>query len=253
MATSGIKCGTDRPAKVSHIARKVWREVSRPFRSPSRAAAGTGAEAAASPVVPQAPAAIETEKPYLTGAGAHLSGFHPHQATVEAEGIPLIQRLVRESRNYAGPIVEIGTLLGITTTNMALAKAPRQKIITVDLYCWNPWGLAPDVHEVLTSQMLYYLVETGHVERLRMDKNDFYEAYNNPAPAMVFLDAVHDYEETKKDIAWAQRVGAHIIAGHDYCDEFVGVKQAVDQFGGPRELAGSVWVLSRNVTTANAA
>jgi len=34
-------------------------------------------------------------------------------------------------------------------------------------------------------------------------------------PAMVFVDAVHDYPETKKDIEWAQKVGARIIAGHD--------------------------------------
>ena len=60
---------------------------------------------------------------------------------------------------------------------------------------------------------------------------------------MVFLDAMHDYEETKKDIHWAQSVSAKIISGHDYCDEFAGVKQIVDEFGGPRELGGSVWVL----------
>jgi len=86
-------------------------------------------------------------------------------------------------------------------------------------------------------------VETGHVLRLSMDKNKFYESYRGPAPAMVFLDAVHDYEETSKDIEWAQRAGAPIIVGHDYCDEFLGVKQAVDQYGGPQESAGSVWVL----------
>ena len=50
---------------------------------------------------------------------------------------------------------------------------------------------------------------------------------------MVFLDAIHDYEETKKDIEWARLVGAKIIAGHDYCDEFPGVKQIVDEMGGP--------------------
>jgi hypothetical protein len=54
---------------------------------------------------------------------------------------------------------------------------------------------------------------------------------------------VHDYEETKKDIEWARGSGAKIIAGHDYCDEFPGVKQVVDEFGGPRKLCASVWVL----------
>jgi hypothetical protein len=76
-----------------------------------------------------------------------------------------------------------------------------------------------------------------------MDKNDFYAAYEGPPPAMVFLDAWHDYDQTKIDIEWARRAGAKIISGHDYCEEFPGVKQAVDEFGGPRELAASVWLL----------
>jgi hypothetical protein len=212
----------------TRTARKLWREFSRPFR-----------RLASRDTVTR----VEPAHTYLTGTGVTIAGFHPQQATVEPEGIPLIQRLVRESRRYRGPIIEIGTLLGITTTNMALVKAPDQKIITVDVYCWNPWGLSPDVHEALASQVLHYLVQTGQVEQLRIDKNDFYTTYTGPAPAMVFLDAWHDYEETKKDIEWAKRIGANIIAGHDYCDEFAGVKQIVDEMGGPRELAGSVWVL----------
>jgi hypothetical protein len=208
----------------TRIARKVWREIARPMR--------------------QLAETVETpDKPYLTGSGADIAGFHPQQATVEPEAIGFVQRLVRESRVYPGPIIEIGTLLGVTTTNMALAKAPHQRIITVDLYCWNPWGLVPDAHEAFTAQVLHYLVQTGHVERVRMNKNEFFRTYVGPAPAMVFLDAVHDYEETKKDTLWARDAGAKIVAGHDYCDEFPGVKQVVDEFGGPRELCGSVWVL----------
>ena len=42
---------------------------------------------------------------------------------------------------FAGPIVEIGTLLGVSTTHMALWKTPDQRIITVDLFAWNPWGI----------------------------------------------------------------------------------------------------------------
>jgi Methyltransferase domain len=206
------------------LARKVWCELMRwirPLTAPTN----------------------RTERPYLTGSGAHITGFHPHQATVEPEAVEFVQHLVRESCEFPGPIVEVGTLLGVTTTNMALAKSAHQKIITVDLYCWNPWGLSPDAHEALTSQVLHYLTATGHVQRVRMDKNEFFRSYAGPAPAMVFLDAVHNYEETKKDIQWARAVGAKIIAGHEYCDEFPGVKCVVDEFGGPRELCASVWVL----------
>jgi hypothetical protein len=208
------------PLRPEGIGHKLWREASRPVRRIARRLRERSAP-----------------------RGASIADFHPHRATVEAEGIPLIKKLVRDAAAHPGPIVEVGTLLGVTTTTMALAKAPQQKIITVDLYCWNPWGLTPDAHAALTAQVLHYLVETGHVERVRMDKNDFYRTYRGPAPSLAFLDAMHDYEETKKDIEWARRIGAATIAGHDYCDEFPGVKRIVDEMGGPRELAGSVWVL----------
>jgi hypothetical protein len=244
MTTSAIDPAAESLSGKAHIARKVWREVSRPFRRRIKPVEPKHVCQAVklAPVV-AADVGPDPVNPYLTGSGAGIAGFHPQQATIEAECIPLLQRLVRESHRHEGPIVEIGTLLGITTTNIALAKAPHQKIITVDNYCWNPWGLAPDIHEALTSQILDYLVQTGHVDRIRMDKNEFYRVYQGPSPAMVFLDAWHDYDETKKDIEWAKRVGARIISGHDYCDEFPGVKQIVDEYGGPKELAGTVWIL----------
>jgi predicted O-methyltransferase YrrM len=238
MATTTIEPGSSAPTFAGRVARKVWREMSRPIRRlsqprvrSSRRISHCESETAG------------TATPYLTGTAATFAGFHPLQATVEPEATGFLQRLVRQSCQYPGPIIEIGTLLGVTTTNMALAKSPEQKIVTVDNYCWNPWALPPDVHAALAEQILQYLVATGHVEQIRTDKNDFFSSYRGGPPAMVFLDAVHDYEETKKDIQWSQRVGAKIIAGHDYCDEFAGVKQAVDEFGGPRELCASVWVL----------
>jgi hypothetical protein len=213
------------PTPVSkRFAHKMWREVSRPVRRLSQRVTG---RAVRPPVNPN----------------ELLLKFHPQHATVEPEGIPFLQRLVRESRKFPGPIIEIGTLLGITATHMALAKAPTQRIITVDLYCWNPWGLTPEVHEALASQVLHYLVQMGHVERICMDKDEFFRTYEGPPPAMVFLDAIHDYENTKRDIEWAQQVGAKMIAGHDYSHEHPGVIQIVDELGGPRELVASVWLL----------
>jgi hypothetical protein len=224
MSAATIDPVSSRSLVSTRIARKVWREVARPVRRLAHRAGGV-------------------DMPHVPGAGAGIANFHSQQATVEPEGLVLLQRLVRESRRYTGPIVEIGTLLGITATQMALAKAPEQKIITVDLYCWNPWGLTPEVHENLTSQMLCYLVQTGHVEQVCMDKDEFYQSYAGPAPALVFLDAMHDYENTKRDIEWARSAGAKIICGHDYSHLHPGVIQIVDELGGPRELAGSVWVL----------
>jgi hypothetical protein len=217
-----------RSRKAKPLSQKLWREVSRPFRQAARATLGVEA-----PVEP----------PYITGAEANLQGFYPQKATVEAEALPMLQKLVRQSANHPGPIVEIGTLLGITTTTIALAKQPHQKVITVDNYGWNAWGFSPETHESITRQMLRYLTETGQVECVKMDKNEFFRTYKGPAPSMVFLDAIHDYPETKKDIEWAKSLGTKIISGHDYCDAFPGVIEVVDEFGGPRELVGTVWVL----------
>lgn len=206
---------------------KVWREVARPFRSRKRFQRRQ-------PRPQPMPPTPESPKPFT---------FDPQDCTVEPEGLALLKNLVRKTSGHGGPIIEVGTLLGITATHMALVKQPSQKIITVDKYCWNPWGLPPDSHHALAQQALLYLTESGHVEQVRMDKALFFDTYRGPAPALVFLDAIHTYEETKKDIEWAIRAGAHLIAGHDYCSKFPGVIQVVDDFGGPQALAGSVWVL----------
>jgi hypothetical protein len=163
------------------------------------------------------------------------------QSTLNEAERSLLCQLVKQAGNYYGPIIEIGTLLGMTTTRMALWKSVRQRIITVDNYRRNPWRLPPELHHALAAEMLFCLVETGHVEQLRMDKSEFYRAYDGPAPALVFLDAVHTYEDTKVDIEWARGVGAAIICGHDYCKRFPGVIQAVDESGRLAQLRGSLW------------
>jgi predicted O-methyltransferase YrrM len=151
--------------------------------------------------------------------------------------------LVRESAVHPGPIIEIGTLIGATTSRMALCKSPSQCILTVDNYCWNPWRLPPDLHHALAAQVLFYLVESSQVEQVRMDKREFFRRYDGPAPALVFLDAWHTYEETKADIEWARGVGAAIVCGHDYSAQFPGVQRAVDEFGGPARQVDSLWRL----------
>jgi len=163
--------------------------------------------------------------------------------TISAVEWELLSSLIGESAQYEGPIVEVGVLAGRTTQRIATAKTPEQKILAVDNFCWNGWGFTPDEQWSLVNLSLGFLTATGQVEIHRVDKNEFYETYNGVAPALVFVDAMHDYEETKKDLLWARRIGAKIICGHDYSDEFPGVKQIVDELGGPRLLAGTLFAL----------
>jgi predicted O-methyltransferase YrrM len=164
----------------------------------------------------------------------------------------LLKELVERSNSLPGPIIEIGTLFGYTTSRMALWRSPQKKIITVDNYCWNPWHLTPDMHHAMTLRFLHYLEATGQVEVKRMDKDEFFKSYRGEAPALVFLDADHTYEATKADIAWAKNVGAKIISGHDYFDHCPGVGRAVEEAGGAVRHAGGVWALNNAYWHASA-
>ena len=142
-----------------------------------------------------------------------------------------------------GPVIEIGTFYGWSASVMALCKAPERPLITVDNYAWTPLGLAPREKQHLTSRLLREATESLQVEIVAMDKDRYYAAYDGPPPAMVFVDAIHTYEQTKIDIEWAQKAGARMICGHDYSAQWPGVMQIVDELGGPQELVGSLWRL----------
>jgi hypothetical protein len=183
----------------------------------------------------------------LTSAIATHEALAPEQilvGTLSEEELAFLEELIRATNDLSGPIVEIGTLFGLATVQLAVWKAPGRRIITVDDYSWNPWGLNRRAHALLTSRVLHALTRSGEVTPLVMEKKDFYRSFKGERPSLVFLDAVHTYEETMADIAWAKRIGAQTVSGHDYSDEFPGVKQAVDESGRLARLVGSLWVLA---------
>lgn len=165
--------------------------------------------------------------------------------TVQPDEFPLLQQLIGKASQFSGPIIEIGTLFGINTLNLLKYKPQGVKLITVDNYSWNPLELFPDDHWYMTSTILANYIESGEVDLIRQDKNDFYQSYSGSPPAMVFLDANHSYEHTLMDIDWAIRAGSRYITGHDYSPEFPGVVQAVEERGGLENLCGTVWQLKQ--------
>lgn len=59
------------------------------------------------------------------------------------------------------------------------------------------------------------------------------------------MDAMHTFEDTKKDIEWAQTVGVTIVCGHDYDEEeWPGVVEAVNACGGAKEIVGTLYVMN---------
>lgn len=164
-------------------------------------------------------------------------------SSLTPEEYEFLHDLVEEANTFAGPIIEIGTLFGRTTSRIALWKSPQKKILTIDNYGWNPLRFSPEMHFRLTSLVLQYLVESGQVEQVRCDKDPWFVGYAGEAPAMVFCDADHSFEATDADIRFALAVGAKVICGHDYSQEHPGTIRAVDAHGGPRGLRGTLWAL----------
>ena len=170
--------------------------------------------------------------------------FSTHAASLNDVEYKLLEELVRDAERFSGPIIEIGTLLGATTTRIAAWTSPDKRILTLDNYSWTRWGLTSDTQFDLAGLVLFHPISRGQVQQCRADKNQWCADYDGQPPSLVFCDAIHTYEETTADIVWARRVGAKVIAGHDYSDDFPGVVQAVNEAGGPAKLAGSLWSLA---------
>jgi len=104
----------------------------------------------------QAPAVTT---PTVEDSPALLTPIILRTCTVCDDEISLLKLLEQESNQLPGPIVENGTLLGVSTTRIAMWKACDKQILTVDLFAWNPWGLTSEQHRDSTKQMLYCLTK----------------------------------------------------------------------------------------------
>ena len=142
----------------------------------------------------------------------------------------------------SGTFVEFGTLFGLTAKAIAAAK-PNLKIVAVDNFSWNPFGLPPKLHEAFTRRILANEIAAGRVEVVNATSEEFRGGFAG-APDGVFFDAQHQYEPVRDEIAWAKRVGVKCITGHDYNNpsKVFGVTKAVDEaFGKPSEVVGMCW------------
>lgn len=160
-----------------------------------------------------------------------------------------IANLVQRAAIFDGPIIEFGTLFGVTTRLIAENVRSGQRVVTVDNFSWNPFGLTPALHEAFTRKVLRpELSNSGAVSLCVMDSMVFRSTYHGPVPAMVFFDADHRYEAVRDEIAWAKKSGVPLICGHDYGNIRFGVTRAVDEaFPGGVETSGMVWCYSAAV------
>lgn len=138
-----------------------------------------------------------------------------------------------------GTFVEVGTLFGLTAKRIA-AERPKLKIIAVDNFSWNPFGLPPAVHEAFTRRIL----SRSGVEVVNCSSEDWRSEVEGTIDA-IFFDASHRYEDVKAECAWAKKAGVKTICGHDYnnANPRFGVTRAVDEEFGKEnvETCGMCW------------
>ena len=136
-------------------------------------------------------------------------------------------------------VVEVGTLFGLTAREMAMWVIGG-KVIAVDDFSWNPFGLPPAVHESFTRQIL----RGSTVELVKTSSKDWRKMAAGKID-MIFFDADHRYEAVKEELLWAKEKGIRIISGHDYGNPNprFGVTRAVDEIFGKDniEVVGMCW------------
>ena len=141
-----------------------------------------------------------------------------------------------------GTFVEFGTLFGLTAKAIATARS-NLKIVAVDNFSWNPFGLPPKLHEAFTRRILSNEIAAGQIEIVNATSEAFRMTCRN-VPDAVFFDALHQYEPVKAEIQWAKQIGVKCICGHDYRNPspVFGVTRAVDEeFPRGVDVVGMCW------------
>ena len=136
-------------------------------------------------------------------------------------------------------IVEVGTLFGLTAREIA-SNMKSGRVIAVDNFSWNPFGLPPKIHEAFTRRIL----RGSKVELINCSSEDWRKQVTGRID-MVFFDASHRYEDVKAECEWAKSAGIKIISGHDYGNPNTrfGVTRAVDEVFGKEnvQVVGMCW------------
>lgn len=154
-----------------------------------------------------------------------------------------IKKAIELAEKFDGPVIEIGVLFGHTTNLIATFAEKTKKIIAVDNFKWNPFGLSQEIHKQFTERTLRYIIQNRNTELFPADSATFFESYKGPTPSMIFIDADHSYEAVKKEILSALRVGIQVISGHDFSNQHIDVQKAVKEiFGNKFEVFGTVWI-----------
>ena len=85
---------------------------------------------------------------------------------------------------------------------------------------------------VLENQVKNRFKEYSYVEVIKNDSLSFLKSIPDNSLDFIYIDTVHSYDQTQKELQESYRTikNGGLICGHDYCEMFSGVIQAVQEF-----------------------
>ena len=165
----------------------------------------------------------------------------------EKSVVTLLQRI--EEERY-GPLAmaEVGVCHGTTSADL-LRRFPQLTMWLVDDYqAYMRFSFERQLQHLQTA-----LKATEAYRKRRkfliMHSVEAAKLVPDHSLDLVFIDGDHAYEPVRADLAaWWPKLETRysVICGHDYCDEYPGVKKAVDEWAHDIDrtlsfLPGTVW------------
>lgn len=156
--------------------------------------------------------------------------------------------------------VEVGAWKGKSACYMAVEIVNSNKDIKFDVI--DTWEGSDElksdpsvVNDTLYTEFLNNIESVKHViNPIRSTSLESSKLYEDSSLDFVFIDASHDYDNVREDIAtWYPKVKSNgILAGHDYYPEGndqCGVMRAVDEFtsknGYTPRLGEACWAITK--------
>lgn len=169
-------------------------------------------------------------------ANAKLARWLPGNAPHAGESTAGLQDMLR-SLPKLDRVVEVGSYRGISTEVFALMCGEVTAVDPWEDCVWH--GVNPSrAFEEFCDRVVPY----PNVKVLHMSSARAAEYFADESLDLVYIDACHDYESVRDDIAaWLPKIRQRgWISGHDYVPNYPGVIQAVDERFG----SGNVLVFS---------
>lgn len=157
-----------------------------------------------------------------------------------ANSTPGLQDLIQKYVRPESIVVEIGSFRGVSSELFAC--------YCKTLYCVDPFTIGdPDIDVHLQDAEVYFdqlVAEMDNIIKIKKKSVDAATDFENLSLDVVYIDAMHDYENVKTDInAWKSKIKpGGIISGHDFNEG--SVAQAVrETLGEPEIFSDFSWAV----------